>query len=461
MKSSLTLVPLLVVLACGDETAPAAESSTTESPLPVTYSFESRFTPGEPSVAYSGQVLRNVLIADMFSYTSSLTSLVDGDEAPSNLAEDLLFYYDFGEVGNEIEIELAFVDIPNEQIIYNDISNAKNLSGKIAGNDPIGQSKDWDTEFIGWPGAANPDALIRSWINQIGELTDQRQGAEPPTAPDGTPIKETFVTPNGLDLAQLIQKFQYTAIGFSQAADDYMDNDLEEHGLNVSNTQDEENPYSALEHHWDEAFGYFGASRTYGKQNKTELIELKYDDADESKSVNLQNEAHYGMAVNAAKRDETAIIETQFSNNAWQAFIGGRHLIANASDVLTELEENQLIEFRDQAIEAWEQTIAATAVHYINDVLDDMGQFNTDDYQFEEHAKHWSELKGYAFAFQFNPRSPLSDVDFTEFHALVGVQPVLENAPEAAQTAYRENLAAARELLQNAYDFSPENVEAW
>jgi hypothetical protein len=62
---------------------------------------------------------------------------------------------------------------------------------------------------------------------------------------------------------------------------------------------------------------------------------------------------------------------------------------------------------------------------------------------------------------QFNPRSPLSDSDFADLHALVGSAPVLENDSSANQTAYREALIEARTMLGDAYGYDTTNLEGW
>ena len=80
---------------------------------------------------------------------------------------------------------------------------------------------------------------------------------------------------------------------------------------------------------------------------------------------------------------------------------------------------------RDMALDAWEKAVAATVVHYINDTLQDMGKMEL-DYSFSDHAKHWSEMKGFALGLQFNRFSPLSDADFGTLHNYMGTQPVLE-----------------------------------
>jgi hypothetical protein len=87
-----------------------------------------------------------------------------------------------------------------------------------------------------------------------------------------------------------------------------------------------------------------------------------------------------------------------------------------------------------------------------------MSAFGTDDYSFLDHAKHWSEAKGYAFTFQFNPRSPVSDGDFERLHGLLGDAPVLADAGETAIADYRMALLDARGILAAAFGFDAENL---
>ena len=105
---------------------------------------------------------------------------------------------------------------------------------------------------------------------------------------------------------------------------------------------------------------------------------------------------------------------------------------------------------RDLALEAWEQAIAATVIHYINDTLQDMADIGTADYSFSNHAKHWSEMKGFALSMQFNRRSPLTVEQFGELHDMMGTAPVLEGGDLAG---YQTDLIAARAMLGTAYGF--------
>ena len=127
-------------------------------------------------------------------------------------------------------------------------------------------------------------------------------------------------------------------------------------------------------------------------------------------------------------------------------------------------EKTQLEEQRDLALGAWEKAIAATAVHYINDTLEVMDGYDADpdSYSLAEHAKVWSELKGFSLGFQFNENSPMMQDDrFVTFHGLVGDAPVLPNAEGTAFEDYKADLLAARDILQAAYDFEEDDVNAW
>ena len=109
-----------------------------------------------------------------------------------------------------------------------------------------------------------------------------------------------------------------------------------------------------------------------------------------------------------------------------------------------------------QAVNAWEKAIAATVIHYINDVLADM---DAAPYDFLKHAKHWGELKGFALSFQFNPHSKLSDAKFAEFHTKVGTKPALPG--DANFEAYKTDLTDARTILKDAYEFADDDVTNW
>lgn len=433
-----------------------------------TYAFASRFVDGESSVVYSGQTFRHVLIADLASYVGSLTGAIDGGDlvpVEGDIIAGLDFYFSFdGDVGGTIAHDRDTTPAA-AQTTYNDIASGKNLVGKLAGNDPVGQHADWSTAFIGWPadGVTTPESLVRQWFADVEALAIARAAGELPMDPSGAPIAQVYVSATGLDYQQLIQKFLLGAIAFSQGADDYLDDSDAGKGLLASNaTADDGAPYSALEHAWDEGFGYFGAAQDYAAYTDDEIASSggREDwqgahDSDGDGAIDLISEVNWGASVNAAKRDRGAVEPTDFTGQAFAAFRAGRALIASVDGELDAAQMEALKGHRDAAVDAWEKAIAATAVHYINDVLQDMAATG-EDYSFLDHAKHWSELKGFALSLQFNPRSPVSDADFAMLHDLIGAAPALPGQP--AFDTYAADLIAARTILGNAYGFAPSNL---
>lgn len=474
--NALALALLLPLAACGDDTqAPdagntvdaGAPDASGEVIIPDTYAFESRFIPGQSSVSYSGQVLRQVLIAELTNNIEALTDKLDtGAFAPTagQVEQSLDFYYRFD--GIDLTEPLTITTTPAlSQATYDALGVIANLQSKLAGNDSDAaetQHEDWTTAFVGWDtaDAQSPDGLLRYWFGVLDSLAVDRVAGIIPQDPDGVAITKVYVTAEGQDLKQLIQKFLLGAVAFSQATDDYLDDATADKGINVSNAQDGEKAYSFLEHHWDEAFGYFGAARDYGDYTDAEIAAPGYRDSDGNLEIDLQSEYNFSYAANAAKRDlgSNAAAPTDFSKTIFDAYVHGRAIIAAAGDSLTADQRTALLAQRDIIVQTWEEVIGATVVHYINETLRDTIAIGTDTYDFYNHAKHWSELKGFALGLQFNPASPLAAAQFAELHQLIGDAPVLPGAETADIDAYKSNLLQARDIIQQAYGFDAANV---
>jgi hypothetical protein len=450
----LTLAPLWA--AC--DGAPDAADSPSES-VPETYSFESRYQEGISSVSYSGQTLRHVLINDLTHYIGSLDGQIEteADFDPSRVEANLLAYYEFDSDTLGQNPLLISSEPQLLQEVYDDVASGKDLAGKVAGNDDGGahDHKDWSTQFRGWSDASiatnggsieSPDGLLRAFFATLGQ-----NAAEQVNGDDNRKLLKVHQTASGQDLEQLVQKFLLGAITFAQASDDYLDEELSADNQSA----DEDNPYSALEHAWDEGFGYFGAARDYLEQSKEGIAAGEQHDTNEDGAIDLLSEYNFGASVNAAKRDIGAQTQTNLVETAMTAFLTGRSLIASGAGA------DQVKEQADRAISAWEAAMAATAIHYINELLVDQTNMGGDEYSFDDHAKHWSELKGFALAFQFNPASPLSDSDFVKFHELIGDAPVLSDAEESALSTYADALDEARTLLKDAHNFTADDVETW
>ena len=470
-------------VACGDDETPdvggdagVTDLGTTDGgqdQVPAQYNFSSRFGAGS-SVNYNCQTFRHVLIAELKNRIGGLTSRIDqGTLTPTTgaIQAELNFYLDFDpSTGGEVTSAIAasYTTPGAMQTKLGDFGSTAKLRDKIAGNDPIGQHRDWNTTgILGWSGAGpiTPTGLLDRFFQRIEAQAIARANGNIPNDPTGAPIAQVYVTPEGVDLRELTQKFLDGAVGYSQGTDDYLDDDLDGKGLNSDNTVAESGRlYSTLEHAWDEGFGYFGATPDYGDYTDDELAAAGgraeyangYHDRNGDGMLDLLTEVNWGHSLNAAKRDRDSVTPTDFTADAFLGFRAGRHLIASADGALTPAAFTALKAERDRAIQAWEKAIAATVVHYVNDVLKDHAKFGTADYKFLDHAKHWSELKGFALALQFNPKKRISAEQLAELHTRLGEAPALPGAANVA--AYRSGLLEAKMILKTAYNFSDANL---
>jgi hypothetical protein len=439
------------------------------------YDFESKAMPGESSVSYSGQIARQLLISDLFKVIGA--ELSDATTFDTNgtfvnreaVLNALNSYFDVADYDVASQRTLLTTTMPSGQTMLSEISSSsKNLVGKIAGNDATGQHKDWNSEFAGWgaKGSTTPEGLVRTFFDMLADNAQIQLDGTVRQDPFGNDITNISLTSDGRDLRQLIQKFLSMSVSFSQGVDDYLDNDVDGKGL-LSDHTDTEKAYTSLEHQFDEGFGYFGAARDYLDYSDEEVATKGgrddwqlYHDTNGDGSIDFNSEYNFGHSANASKRDRGATVANDFSKEAMDAFLQGRKLLNDTAGVaLTDAQKTELYGYRDTAVLTWEKAIAATVVHYINDVDADLEKIGTDDFSYSTLAKHWSEMKGFALGLQFNKNTPLNDADFITVHTMMGDMPVLTGGAEVS--AYRANLLIARDLLQAAYAFDAENTANW
>ena len=453
----------------------ANHNSSGEVIVPETYTYESRFVDGESAVSYSGQIARHLLINELDLYIGNqleedaLSNSVFGSQ--EDFYSAFIFYYEFdSDADGATELQTPTTPAAR-QATFNEVSTEKDLISKTAGNDSVTDHKDWSSDFVGWSDASiaahggnitSPEGLLRAFMNTLAmQAYDLSEGNPADNPIEGGAPLPVYVTPTGLDLKQLTQKFLLMSVAFSQGTDDYLDSSTQGKGLLSSNAREGNSPYSTLEHAWDEGFGYFGASRSYGALTDQQIADGAQVDTDEDGAIDFTAEYNFGASVNAAKRDLGSAdgAKTNFTEEAFQAFLTGRAIINAAGDELTDEQLAALEEQRDIAVSAWEKAIAATAVHYINDTLQEMNKFGSEEYDFATHAKVWSELKGFSLGLQFNPSSPMNEgTRFGDFHALIKDAPVLPGAEDADITAYKEDLLEARAILGEAYGFDAANL---
>jgi len=481
VKGLTLLSASMMLAACG------SSSDSEEAPIvnaPATYNFDSKVTAEASSVSYSGQATRQLLISDLKAligssdlYTQAQTTLeasgaaaaktevlerlnriyavgTETVEGKLNLIDENVFDGDVEvtPVSLSVEAPLALT-----QQDYSALSGDKNLQGKIAGQD-----NDLTNPFVGWEGIVLaegqtdndlPDLLIQSWFAAIADLA----------ADDNA--ETTFVSAEGLDYQQLIQKVLLGAVTYSQAAEDYLKPSKGLLKQNSAGDKEGAKDYTALEHQWDEGFGYFGAQRDYNLRTDSEVKSTPYLDTNEDTNIDLYAEYSLGLSINAVKRDAGATdTDTDFSKAAMDAFLNGRQLIQDnfgTDPVEGSGYHKYLALYAQTALNNWENAIAATAIHYINDYTADIESLTnaSEDATQANIAKHWSEMKGFALSLQFSPIAQISVADLTLVHEKLGQAPVMA-AGEAAD-AYLVKLAEARAILQAAYGFSDTNVAGW
>ena len=418
---------LMFSIGCEDEEAADNDTDTMTMETPTEFVFESRFDEhaGESSVSYSGQVVRNLLVNDIKSLIAS--NVGGGNTATINsmMANDdpnLAIY-----TGSSLNtVQTKYHDISTSQL--ND-----RLAAVISYEDP------------GY--GANAQDMITGWVAESEGYS---------------------VRPGGLDLGQMTQKVMWGAIAYWQGTSKYMSKIP-----NDDNTMsDDGDPYTAMEHHWDESFGYFGAARDYntGYSDDTDRKTDPYNDSNGDGLIDFKTEYNMGWAVTAAKRDlvDGVSVDYDFTKTIFDAYLEGRTLIYNQAPL------DEILVQRDIILNTWEKVVAAVSIHYINDTMSDLealiaaGDANLawdnlpesgDGYKYNI---HWAEMRAYAHGLIYNDFKLISDADIATVFGYMGTAPAYNDGSDfSAMQTLHDNLALAKPILQAAYGFSDAHMANW
>lgn len=230
-------------------------------------------------------------------------------------------------------------------------------------------------------------SIIEDWfadLDTASQSTDEAKKGIAGRLPKGETAY--LFDKNGFEPAQLIEKGLMGACFYFQATgiDGYLSATTTEKGLLVDNSVNEEGKtYTSLEHHWDEAFGYFGAPTT--------LTSLTTDGAKFHAKYSLKGEAG----------------SLNITNDIMKAFYLGRKAIV----------DKDLDEAKAQAIiikEKWELTNVAAAIHYLNTAGGD--DFSSDVARMHE----LSEAYAFIWSLNFNENKKISSTQVNEVLALLG-----------------------------------------
>ena len=427
----LLTVASLFLVACGSDEDTADSDLDGEAgatiEIPQAYVFDSRFVEGESSVSYSGQVVRNLLLQDLKATTDS----VGKDGARPIAVSDMLKLYEYDDALN-LKTLTTTGGLAASESHYSALSTGKNLVGKIS-----------DAPVIGYNRTA--DDLVREWFKAIADNSQDSDKL-------GTPM--AYTTDDGVDMSQMVNKVLIGAVPYYQATGVYLNSLLERDN---SEARDGTDPYTAMEHAWDEAFGYFGAARDYARYSDAQLAGKVDDftfDSNGDGSIDFKSEYNFGLSRNAGKRDKGGS-GVDFTQQIFNAFLAGRTAITNQGSVA------EISAHRQTAAEGMEKVIAATVVHYINDTLSDMSALGTADENIPNLNKHWAEMKGYTVALQYNPFRLISDGQLAELHGIMGEAPIYDKPGSNSYKTQVANYERAKVVLQAAYGFSNDNMANW
>ena len=278
---------LIVFTGCEDNDAAEDDNAAVLIETPTAYTFDSRFNDGESSVSYSGQVVRNLLMNDIKGLiadnvgggnTATINSMMANDDA------------DLGIIAAE--------GMNTVQTKYHDISTSQ-LNDRLAAV----------TSYTDPGYGANAQDMIAGWVAESEFYS---------------------VRPSGVDLGQMAQKVMWGAIAYWQGTSKYMSKIPDDD----NSMSDDGDPYTAMEHHWDESFGYFGAARDYntGYSDDSDRKTDPYYDSNGDGSIDFKSEYNMGWSVTAAKRDVvTASTDYDFTGTIMNAYLEGCLLYTSPS----------------------------------------------------------------------------------------------------------------------------------
>ena len=285
--------------------------------VPSTYTFTD--AAGNNTVSYGGQTSRMDMLSEMVTYLKTANG---SNPSPATLnASTLLSMYD--------NSYTSWADT-------NLIDNGKKLKNKTALND------------------AGVQSMFEDWMNAAA------------TASPGDTSYSYLQSTTGLEWTQVIEKGLMGACFVSQMTSNYLAN-ISNDDNTVADDTSAGKYYTEMEHHWDEAYGYFTDAIDY-PVNGTNRFWGKY-------ANNL--EGNLGTATNISL-----------------AFRTGRAAIS-AGNITDALAQKAII------VAEVKHMVAGMAIHYLNDAK---GKIGTSSQDAINHSM--SEALAFIFGIQFVTDSP-------------------------------------------------------
>lgn len=433
-KLALCAFAVTAFASCEKETETITVTKDLSVQLPEKYEFDSRFSIGLSSVSYTGQTVRNMLVAD-------IKNLLDDAATTTNISlkSDILNLFNYSDNRTQSLITAGSFTLVND--VYDDISTGKNLDGKINSETVIGYSNTAEDLFLAWVDTIDNNINVKGYTG-----------------------KDIFLTADSVDLSQMIHKTLLGSVVYNQGTDNYLDRVINDDNTSA---KDGTAAYSVMEHTWDEAFGYYGAARNYFNFTDDDLAGknggVTYKDDDADSKIDLRSEYNFGFSTNAGKRDRVINdggIDPMFTTQCFEAFLAGRTAIANQRD------SSEIRGYAENACQSWEKVIAATAVHYINDTKSDLAERKSGGTIGNKYDlyKHWAEMRAFVLMLQYGAENYqlIDDSDIQDIVNLMGneVASVIAGGDSAIDD-YIDDLDEAANLLRLIYNFEQSNVDNW
>lgn len=275
-------------------------------------------------------------------------------------------------------------------------------SAALASNQPTKQLKSKT--------ATGQDVFFENWMDKMelaSQSTTEGSNGTAGVVSSSDGAKKYLFDENGFEPTQLIEKGLMGAVFYYQGTSVY----LSDEKLEVENDVNEEGKdYTAMQHHWDESFGYFGAP--------VELSSSNIDDLSLRFYAKYIKKAHAGGlgTVDALMQD---------------GFAKGRAAINNKD---YETRDEAVVTIRDE----WEMVVATTGLHYINEAINNYADDAIRNHQL-------SEAYAFIWSLKFNAAKRITDSQVDAVLAKLG-----SNFYETSTT----DLDAARTELAAIYSLT-------
>ena len=286
----------LFISSCEDDTKDPIKNNVV---LPDTYNFE--------NVDHSGQDQRLDMFSEMASYVKSSN---DGDMVDKDIVFDMLTNENYTWAKTELN------------------SSTKQIADKIQ---------------------SEAGLVIGDWIEELSSISGNTTTGSNGTAglvQSNSGTKQYLFNEFGMEYGQLIEKGLMGALPYYQATAVYTSASK----MDVDNETVEEGKGTDMQHHWDEAFGYWGVPTDFGSANFTYDNTASYNRlwAKYTNSLNDVLDCNAKL-MNAFIKGRDAILLADQQNNAganqceiWKGFAKrGLGVSANGGSTFTVGDETE------------------------------------------------------------------------------------------------------------------------